>query len=284
MLGWVSKQIGKFLLNLIEGMLDYFGDFLDNIFFKIADMNDNEIISSVVLFTTTLAITLLILMTIKQLFNVYLLQTVGDAESDPLDYVVKASIATALISCNGWIFSELMNFSKALSQDVTSSVDQGVTEMGKGILASIGDSLGPALLVFVILFLIIIISYFAFMVVAGIRGAELVLMKILFPIFAVDYVTETRERWSNFFSAYIICFVGYALQILCFQMFTRSFSYIEAGKFGTAVIATCGWAVLMLRAPKWLERFAYSSGLARQGGGTVRGMLRMMAFRGGRGL
>ena len=277
-MGWLAKQIAKLLLNLAEGMLDFFGDFINNIFYDIAAVNDNEIVSAVVLFTTTLALVLIVVLAAKQIYCTYILQTSGDPDSDPLNYLVRVSISIAFISCNGWIFTELMNLSKALTTDVTGAADLGLTAQGEAVLSAM-DEVGNSLLIFAIIFVVIMVAIIMFSIVAGIRGAELVLMKILFPIFALDYVTDTRERWNGFIVSYLVCFLGYTLQMLFFSMFSTIFGYIQAGQLDVALIATCGWAVLMIRSPKWLERYVYTSGVARSGGGAIKGAARAVLWR-----
>ena len=97
-MSFISKQIAKLLLNLINGILDSFGDYINNIFGNVVLMNDNSLVSSVVLFVTSFSIVLLIFYAAKTMFSAYVIE---DTDTDPLDYLVRVSMAVAVIGCNG---------------------------------------------------------------------------------------------------------------------------------------------------------------------------------------
>ena len=118
---------------------------------------------------------------------------------------------------------------------------------------------------------IILIGFIIFCVVAGVRGAELTLMKLLLPLFAVDLLTTNRERWNNFFTTYMITFFSYSLQLICFKMCSMTFMAINYdGDYSIRFVTVLGWLILMIRAPRWLEKFAYSSGIGNAAASTMR--------------
>ena len=264
-MSFISKQIAKLLLNLINGILDSFGDYINNIFGNVVLMNDNSMVSSVVLFVTSFSIVLLIFYAAKTMFSAYVIE---DTDTDPLDYLVRVAMAVAVIGCNGEIFNIFMDLSTAVWSDVNGAVDGSLFAVSDS-LNSLEDVGSGLLLVFAFMILAILIGLILFTITAGIRGAELVLFKTLLPIFAIDLVTDGKERWAALFSSYMITFFGYVIQLFSFRMFCGSFSQVQVGGLSTALITTFGWLVIMIRAPKWLQKYTYTSGTGKKATGAA---------------
>lgn len=266
------KNIGEAIADFITGFLEFFGNFITDIFETIAELNLNEsMVTNAAKFTSGFALALVSLMAAKYFFSIYVLETDGDSDSDPLDILVRASQAIAIISCNTWIFTTFMGFSKAFTRDLitsTGTVDVEVTVLG--FVTTLAASLTPMSMCVLIIISVLVIGLFAFCITAGIRGAELALMKILFPIFAVDLMTTNRERWNAFITTYAITFLSYSLQLLCYTMFCANLVKLDLGQMNKNYILTFGWFILMFKTPKWLERFCYSSGIKSFTGGIAR--------------
>lgn len=282
-MGWVYKNVvGSFFSDLVNGLLDVFGEIITSMFEKVADINlTNSMVVNANRFTTVFAIALVTFMAAKSYFATYVLETEGDPESSALDILTRAAQATAIISCNAWIGNTFLAFSKAFTLDMVSSADIDITVTLKDMMATaaVGTSLSSG--IFIILILVIVIALILFACQAAIRGAELSLMKIVLPIFAVDLVSVSRERWNAFFTSYAITFVGYSLQLLCFRCFAGSLAAMSVDVFDVEGVVAMGWLVLMLRAPKWLEKYCYTSGIGRGigSGGRTAGQMAMMMMR-----
>ena len=144
----------------------------------------------------------------------------------------------------------------------------------KHLLLRAMDTVGNQMIGYILTLLLLLVGFIIFSIVAGIRGAELTLMKILFPLFAVDLLTTNRERWNSFFTTYVITFLSYSVQLLCFKLCNMTFVTIDyGGNFNIRFITVIGWMVMMIRAPKWMEKFAYSSGLGGMASSSVRFLL-----------
>lgn len=280
-MNWLLKNIIGAFADLVTGFLDFVGTVVIDIFDNIATINiSNTQVVNASRFTTMFGLALLTLMAIKHYLTVYMLETDGDPDADPINILVRLSQAVALICCNTYIFDQMMLFSRAFADDLSSSPgtpDFTVTASSYIQAAMTGYS--SSIVGSVILLLVVVIGVIIFCVIAGIRGAELSLMKIAFPIFAVDLLTTNRERWNAFLTTYVITFITYAVQIFCFRMFCSSFSKIIVEQFNENMLIMLGWFILMLRTPKWLERFCYSSGIGRAAGGGMR-MAQFMLFKG----
>lgn len=271
-MSWLLSAFTDAINDLINGALDFFNDFVNNIFFYVAEVNlDNRLVINAATYTTLLGIALITLLGVKQYFTTYVMETNGDPDSDPFDILVRCSEAVAVCCSNDFITTYFFKFSKYFASDLGEA--GGVVDLKPTFLDLINissNSGGPAQTVFLLILLLMVIGIVAFSFIAAIRGAELSLMKILLPIMSVDLVTANRERWGNFFISYAIAFLYYGLQLLCYRMFLSSLMSVSVSVLSKELLITFGWFFLMLRSPKWLEKFIYSTGLGRGVAGAGR--------------
>ena len=273
-MSWVMTSFTDVINDLINGTLDFFNGFVNNVFFLIAEINlNNKMVILAATYTTLLGIALITLLGVKQYFTTYVLETGGDPDSDPLDILVRCSEAVAVCCSNDFITTYFFKFSKAFANDLG---EAGAIDLKPTVLDLIAvNGTGPSRTVFLLILLLIVIGVVVFSIIAGIRGGELSLMKILLPIMAVDLVTANRERWGNFFMSYVVAFLYYGLQLLCYHMFLGSLMTVSVSVLSKELLTTFGWFFLMLRSPKWLDKFIYSTGLGRgvAGAGRTAGMM-----------
>lgn len=261
-MNWITKQIQEAMSDIILSFVEFFQKMVVEIFDNGTNFATNQQISGAVNATTLIGIALVSVMVLKQILSVYVFETDGDAETDPLQLIVKASQTICVICCNDLIYTELQKVSKLTANDLNAAVTpdkvftnlQAVITQGAGLVI-----LGPVNLIFIIIYLI---GFILLVIKAAIRGVELAVMKILVPIFAVDNITVSGERWNAFLSSYIVVFFGYIIQMLCFNM-----SIIEFVKAltdsGIHYMYSMGFLIFSLKSPQWLEKFAYNSGLSR---------------------
>jgi len=277
-MNWITKNIANFMTDVITGILTLFGDVIDTIFDVMVVLNKTSIISTALTFTTVFGASLLVIMALKQGLDTYVLRTEGDSGEDPIDLLARCSKAVAIMLCNPFIFDELFNFSRAFNNDLVGEVNSsGIIVHAQDLITTIIIDLSSVGLIWLILLLVLAIGLICFCIMAAIRGGELMLFKILFPIFAVDMIAPGKERWNQFITAYAVSFFGYTIQRLSFQVFVYLFIRVAVGQL-PYMIACIGWGVIMIRAPKWLEKFAYSSGLSSALKGGARTGVMMLPY------
>ncbi|WP_097006821.1 conjugal transfer protein TrbL family protein [Lacrimispora amygdalina] len=262
-ISWMLSNFTDLIYDLINGILDFFNNFVNNIFFYVAEVNlSNRLVINAATYTTLLGIALITLIGVKQYFTTYVMETNGDPDSDPLDILVRCSEAVAICSSNDFITTYFFRFSKAFATDLGEA--GGVIDL-KPTISDLTATIArtPSSFIFLLIILLLVIGILVFSIIAGIRGAELSLMKIMLPIMSVDLVTANRERWGNFFISYAVTFLYYGLQLLCYRMFIASLMTVSVSVMSNELLITFGWFFLMLRGPKWLEKFIYSSGFGR---------------------
>lgn len=271
-MNFITKNLVNFALDTINGVLDFFGSIINTIFYEIVNLNNNGIANSATVYTTALGVALVIFMGIKQYFDVYVMQTDGDPDEDPIEMIYRTTQSIAMIACNGWIFYELLSLSMNFADDLAGSVGSiDFTGKTRELVNVVVSSMTVGSSIFAWILLLMVIAVIVFLVVASIRGAELILMKILFPVFAVDLLTTNRERWNTFLTSYLITFFSYGIQLFCFKMFQAQFINVTIdGPMN--LLVTIGWLYLMIRSPKWLEKFCYHTGLSKATGSGVRNL------------
>lgn len=264
-MNWITTNFFKAISDFMSGILDVYGDFIGNVFETITDANvNNSLVGNVSNYTMLLALVLLAVLGGKQILDVYVFQTAGDPNAEPLDIVVRIAQAVAVICSGSWIFNELMKFSKYFTNDLLSSAHENdVSVHLLDLIMQAQETITMQAIGFIFTLVIILIGFVIFSIVAGIRGAELILMKVLFPFFAMDLITTNRERWKNFFTCYVITFCTYGIQMFCFKMCSMTFVSIDYNaSAGTKFLIVIGWIILMIRSPRWIEKFAYTSGVS----------------------
>lgn len=279
---WVLKNILSSIVEVLQQILTAFGSAFNDIFVLVAKFN-LDITDGITDFTLPFSIILITVLAVKQYLSIYVFETSGDPDADPFDVAVRASQAIAVAVCADSISGFFLDFSADFVNDLQSFHLDNSAEPATNVVDSLGDLLSipqnfsmiPA--VIIIIAIGIFIALIVFVIFAGIRGAELTLFRLLFPMFAVDLLTTSRERWNGFFTAYLVTWLAYGLQLVSFKMFALTLSTFVTSnldQFWMLFSLTIGWLILMIRAPRWLEKFAYSSGISN----GLMGVARTAAF------
>lgn len=279
-INWLYQNAIELAGNFMIGLTNLVGTSINNIFFDIVELNnESPYVSNAMTFTMLFSTTLLGFMAAKQVLDVYILEVNGDSDESPLNLLVRVSQALAVAMSSSWIFDTLLSFCKKFSKDlITSSetVDVSVSLNTSIVNASSDITLASGgIIVFMAL---LFVGYIVFTLVAAIRGGEVILMKILCPIFAVDLVTTSREKWNAFFSGYLSAFLFYSVQVFCFTMSLKYISFTTSGNIDN--IVRCGaWLILAIKSPKILEKYAHTSGVSRAASSGMRLAAQMLIMR-----
>lgn len=272
-MNWILQNIRECIMNFIDGIFEMIALAVNTIFVSGAELAEHEDLVGAYMVVGLIAFSLVSLVVMKQIFSIYIMETDGDPDSNPLDLLTKAAIAIALISCNAAIYSTMLNFATTFGNELFSSLEPvdivGSIRTAREELFAMQDMANQLISPFFVL--IYLVGTTVLCIKAGIRGAELCLMKILFPFFCCDIISSRRERWNAFFTSYLVTMVGYTLQILCFRLSGNQFSRYCGGEGGMErSMFAYAFLYLAIKAPKWLEKFIYTSGLGQSVGGGAR--------------
>lgn len=280
-MSWITENILSVITDFIGSVIEFFGELINNIFFYIVDMaisspygqNAQKVMVAV-------GFALVSLMVVKIVMSGYLLETDYDSDADPFDLLVRISETTAVISCEGWIFDFTLQLSKDFASDLISSTNvSGYSSQTQSLIdAAVLANTGASTSTYVILILAILIATIIFMFVSGLRGGELVAMKLFMPIFAIDLLTSSRERWNNFFMGYMLAFFTYAIQILFYTVAMKT--YVSASFSNRMnLVAACIWMIIAIRAPQFLEKYLYKSGVSSAASSGIRMIAQTVMFK-----
>ena len=263
-MSWITQNFNSFVTDITGGTIELFGNIINNVFFYVVKIAlQNEYIKNAQKLLVAMALALIGLVVLKIVFSGYLLETDYDSEADPFNLVLRIAETTAVISCSGWIFDTLLQLSKDFANDMMMSTEvTGYSEQTQALLdPTVLSNSSNGITCYISLIAAMLIGVMVFMVVSGLRGGELIAMKLLLPIFALDMLTSSRERWNNFFMGYILAFFTYSFQILFYMVSIKSYasaSYTNSLYLVTALI----FLILAIRAPKFLEKYLYKSGVS----------------------
>lgn len=270
-MNWITENLCSMLRDMIIGIINLFGEMVNNIFYSIVELNNkNAYVTSANKFFILLSLSLAALLVVKQVLSGYILETDHDPEADPFNLLVRIAESAAVICSSSWIFNTVMDLMKKFSTDlIGSTTETGVQDQTIKLLETDEKMLPTALPAGRIMLLIMVIAFAVFTVVAGLRGCEVIAMKLFLPIFALDLIGTRRERWNNFFTGYMIAVFSYSIQILFYTIAMKSFVIATWSQPWYAVASIC-WLVLAMRAPKFLEKYMYVSGVSSAASGGLR--------------
>lgn len=262
-MSWLFENVCDFISSAIGGTVDFFGELVNNIFYFIIDygVNNAYVIGAQKLFIT-ISLALIALVVLKIVTAGYLLETDYDSDADPFNLLVRIAETVAIITNSGWLFNFLLNASKDFTTDIIGSVaETGYAGQTRSLLSVDLSGMANMLLPYLAMIALMLVAIIIFTVVAGLRGGELVFMNLLLPVFALDLLTSSRERWNNFIMGYFTAFFTYGIQILLYNVALKSYataSYSEPLYFITAVT----FLIMAIWSPKFLERYLYRSGVS----------------------
>ena len=203
-------------------------------------------------------------------FTGYVMETDYDSEADPFNLIVKIAQVVAVILNTGWIFNWLLKLSKDFTTDLIGFANaDGYSAMTRSLLQVDLASMGLNIFWHILFLLVVFIAVLCFSIVAALRAIELVGMNLLFPFFALDMLTNSKERWSPFFSSYLINFFSYGLQMLFFMIAMKSYASATTG-YSMYTFSTIGFLIAAIALPQFLDKYTYKSGIGRAVSGGVR--------------
>lgn len=268
-MNWLNNLMVSSIMQLFSFMLEGISDVIENIFGTMNNIMDKIQFNTLEEYTSKIALALVVLFAIKQGIMVYVFHIDGDPDSDALELLTRFAITICIILCGPWLIHKLTEIAAIFCEEVNSIVAEfsndsmSFMERLQRGLDSLGGQLNGSsyVLPMLILFLAAIVMMCAFVVKAAKRSVEVVLFGIMTPLFALDLLTTNREKWTNFFTEAMVCIFGYILQVFCYSVFMGLMRQTCMNITMESLLVCVCWLMLCLGAPKWLQKFTYSSGV-----------------------
>lgn len=268
---WLTQNICDFLRDLIGGTVEYFGKWINNIFLLVVEWNnENVYVKTAERYFIMLGLALVSLITVKQILGGYVMESDYDSDADPFNLIIRIAQTVAVICSSAWIFNFVLNLSKEFASDVvTATSTVGVSNQVQSLLDIDVTSIGLALSAYYAMIGIIVGALIVFTVISGLRGCELIAMKLFLPVFALDLLTSSRERWKNYFMGYLIAFFTYGVQLLFLTIALKSMASLSFSdpQYGFMALA---WLIMGIKAPKFLEKYLYKTGVSSAASSGIR--------------
>ena len=253
-MSFTSQLILNFLNDVFKELYSYVGFLITDLYEWVLTANQTSEVAAVCLFTMMLGSVMLGVMVCKHVAGTYGLGTSGDPDQDPVEIIFKVALALGFMGGNSFIFNELLKFTIAVAKDVMHVMNNpGDIGLTGGEETSFAMFVMKGILVFGVI---------AFSITVCIRSAEITLSKVLLPIFAVDLINSNSERWNMFIFQYGMSFLGFVIQIFCYEMFVIKFGGIDLTNLKEYFVAI-GWLVLAIKTPSILEKYVYATGTGR---------------------
>lgn len=278
---WIGTSIYEWLEGLCNDFLDYISGALNTMFEYGEELVSCEEVSFVTTFTSDIATILISIVVLYNIISIYIFETSGDADQDPIQQLVNASMAIALIQSSNFLFKWVLEIANTFSDELLKKAAVTIQPIG-GIVDAIETAQGAGVMaqsLWIIVLIILSIGFSVLAFKAYLRGGELALMKMFFPIFCCDLLTHGKERFNTFFTAFCVTSFSYGIQLLCFRMCLVNFINIREY---FSMFQGFIWLYFAIKAPKWLEKYTYSSGLggiARTGATSTGQVLTSMVAR-----
>lgn len=258
-----ANEISNDVLNFIFGIISQvFGS--ARMVIGYSEVNALQAVSNV------LASSFLILVTMKQIMNVHILEIDGDGDSSVLVLVEKACIALACIQMQNLLLTFLLNLAEKILEEASGSLYVEYTSISD--MTNVIHTVCTNRIIVMIITIIYMIGFGMFLWKGVQRAAELIFMKVLFPLFCCDIVTVSMERFRSFFVAYMITIFGYIVQILAFKM---SAVFLYAGT-QIGIFISLALIFFAASAPNWLSKYMYSTGIGKIATNGARGVMNMI--------
>lgn len=154
-------------------------------------------------------ISLIILKFLKKAFDIYVLWTDGDPDTDPfllLTNFVRA-VGTALIF--QWLYQIFVDICRDITDQIMSAISQGTSPTIEWVNAITSMGIVPAIagLIFLICYLILLFSFMA-------RGIEMMVMKIGVPLACVGLLDNDKGVFRAYINQFVKAFITTIVQIM----------------------------------------------------------------------
>ena len=252
---WPFNKIQEWFQEVVTDIINGIVNLVGLAFAEGGSFMNDGLISKTFEATQGVALLLIILLSLKHILDTYILETDGDADSDPLIVLVRNSKAMLVISAGGLITNLCIKWSESLCSYITGASSYSYTDVGFTLaLFHNFVTMGWFAMGFIVVFaVILLICCF----VAMIRGVELGLLKILLPIMACDLTSIRQEKWNNFIASFVVVAFGYIVQMVLYKL---AITYaVQSDILSLLKAFVC--LFFFIKTPNWLQKFAYSSGL-----------------------
>lgn len=195
------------------------------------------------------ALSLIILKFIKKGFDIYILWTEGEADTPPLTFVIYFIRAIVVLLCSTLLYDWLVSVVKDFGQEMLVALNVAQTMDITTQMAS----LAGAGLFSAIMSIIALIMLFVLWIQFIIRGAEIFVLKLGFPLACVGLVNADGGVFTQYIGKLFKSMLTVLVQILCCKL---ALLLVFSGQ----LIYAIAMIILAIKTPKMLQEFMLGGG------------------------
>ncbi|MDR0853331.1 MAG: DUF6102 family protein [Clostridiales Family XIII bacterium] len=261
--------LNDYLVELITAASEWLDGFFNEYFVSIVlypenTMNqilgtDGSMITSMVTVCLNVGLSMIVFVFVKKGFETYVLWTDGDPDADPINLVVnfiKAMVTAVTFRFFYRIFADIIEKfgSNLLSSILVGNVSGSHFESGSWINSTVSSATGITTILLLIWVIVCFLLYFQFIM----RGVELLILRLGFPIACLGIINADKGVFSPYFSKIVQLMLAVPVQVVLMKL---SLALVLQGNplWGVATVFAG------LKIPAILSEFLYAGG----GGGGL---------------
>ena len=195
------------------------------------------------------ALSLVILKFIKKGFDIYILWTEGEADTPPLTFIIYFIRAIIVLLCSTLLYDWLVSVVQGFGQDMLETLNVSQT---MDITEQMVDLAGAGLFS-AIMALIALILLFVLWVQFIIRGVEIFVLKLGFPLACVGLINADGGVFTQYIGKLFKSMLTVLVQIFCCKL---ALLLIFSGQ----LIYAIAMIILAIKTPKMLQEFMLGGG------------------------
>lgn len=274
----IRDWILDFILDVAQGLVEAFVEFLENILFNYEGLAG--IALDAFNFFVWFSGLLLVVICLAQVINQLLSEGEGSQEANIWHTIIGSVKAGALLVIMPFAVSFTMNnFIAPISQYFIDLMGVNMLDNLENMLGStdILEGLAGTLIVLIIWIFVAVVFGF-FIVKVFISQANMLILEILSPLVAVSVVNDKYDYTSTWTTDIISHTVTLIVLTLTMALFAESLT-VYTDEFWTQMAYVIGSGALVISGPTLIKQIKFSSGVSRGGSSAVRQALHLFSHR-----
>ena len=195
------------------------------------------------------ALSLIILKFIKKGFDIYILWTEGEADTPPLTFVVYFIRAIVVLLCSPILYDWLVDVVQSFGQSMLVALNISETMDITGTIANIASGGIFTAIMSVIALIMLFVLWIQFII----RGAEIFVLKLGFPLACVGLINADGGVFTQYIGKLFKSMLTVLVQILCCKL---GLLLVFSGQ----LIYAIAMIILAIKTPKMLQEFMLGGG------------------------
>lgn len=249
----ITEAIIKIINNFGGAVIEAFNGNLTDLT-KPIEYIQSGVIESIQKYIYTLSMTLIVLFAILQIYKLYILNEDGDPEANISGFLIRLSKTIILINFSAVISDLIIEFIGYVKNDIVRVVMQETTnkEFIDETILGLSDLANPfaSILLMLAVIVLLVIIFFQNLI----RAMQIVFLRMLGPIFALNYLTIEKSLWNKWVQSMMVFHVTYILQIIGINI--ALFSLVKRTFFDSVI--AIGWLLFTASVTKIAKEMGYN--------------------------